>query len=75
MESSLRGKKQGPEQVNNILPFFVRKGERRMHIYICINPGRIHTKLSKSRYDWLVDWEKEQGRWDVVGVYRFIFWL
>lgn len=46
-----------------------------MHICICINPGRIHTKLSKDRYDWLVDWEKEQGRWDVVGVYRFLFWL
>lgn len=65
MEKSLKGRKQSPEHWNNIL----RKGERRLH-----KPGRTHTKLlKKGGYSWLVGWEKEQGRWDVVGVYLFIF--
>lgn len=64
MEKSLKGRKQSPEHRNNVL----RKGERRLH-----KPGRIHTSLLKGAYSWLVGGKKEQGRWDVVGVYLFIF--
>lgn len=40
-----------------------------------LHKPRKDTQLLKGGYCWLVGWEKKQDRWDVLGVYLFIFWF